>query len=158
MKKEKVLELLVKHEDEIRSCLEEAYKDAITNQHLQFHVELYEDGEVENWYSTSGSNDMKTSTFNGNSVCLHTFDMQLEIPSNEEMFYLGAMSEDLKKEFEESEEDDVWKFLYDNSYKTELDEANEKYLVDYIDLYKDEDIDEVFNSIIAEWENKEEVL
>ena len=97
--------IIEKNENELREELEEAYKNAVDYQSMEFSVELFPDGKIRQNEQAAGSNFQSFSSWNGESMIVGLFCFQnAEIDIAEEM-YRDYMTEEEQKEVEEMAED-----------------------------------------------------
>ncbi|MFV0364129.1 MAG: hypothetical protein ACK5LL_13750 [Suipraeoptans sp.] len=87
MKEKNWLELIEEKREEIMAKGVEAYESAWESQHMQFNVELYNDGVIEVWSDIAGGNSFKASNRNDTSMCLFTICHEHnEVEITEEQF------------------------------------------------------------------------
>ena len=119
----KLLNLIEEKREEILVALENAFCESIDNRHLEFLVQLYADGDIEVWYSNSGSNSYKGSSLTGESICIGSFcNTCLETENNGD----------------DGETEEEWIDWYKDFYKTEEAENKLKNCIEMLNMLEED--------------------
>lgn len=140
MKNAEWLELISEKREEIIAAGEQAFKDAVDNQHLQYEVILRADGTVDTWYQAQGGNSMLGSCYNNEAITLAVMkivDLDIVIQTSEYKEELERMGIDLEEEIGEDFEDmadwEITQWIFENY--PEVDRKLEK---EWLEWYKEE--------------------
>ena len=128
------LALINEKRDEIITAGEQAFKDSVDNQHLQYHVELYCNGDIDVWHQSAGGNSFTSSSYKGNSICLMTFCnqyLETNVPIEDYIKKATEKGIEIDTELKGSE---IFEFL-DVEYHEIITECENEWL----EWYKDED-------------------
>ena len=131
-------EIIEQSREKLIEALENAYKEAVDNRHMQYIVEIYKNGTIRTWACVAGSTSFSADSWKGESTVVATYCFQyLDIGVTEEDFR-RHMTEEEQKEVEWRAEDEGLSFLnyiYGSGNYTELIEEVEQ---EWLDWYKDE--------------------
>lgn len=72
----KLLEVVRDNRSELQAAGEKAYKEAMYNTHLEFKVDINEDGEINEWYQAAGSNSTTQECWEGKAINVITICKQ----------------------------------------------------------------------------------
>lgn len=151
--------ILEENKEKILEALEEAFKDAIDNRHMEFIVEIDKDGEICQWGTNAGSMSMSMSVFHGEAYEVGRFEFQyLDIDITEDDVE-NHMSKDEFHALELSAKEafmGVVGYLYStNEYRELVDELESEWLEWYKDEYAYESALELFEHRIETEEHIE---
>lgn len=140
--------------EEIQAAGEKAYRIAMENKHLKVIVELYEDGDVDVWHTSAGSNNQTMSSFNGESIqvmnfCYQYSDIEVTTENIIEKLEEKGIYEEVKAE---AEENDCNLYEYLAQYKIELFQEIEAENLEWeINEYKYEAVDQKIEMAIQDY-------
>lgn len=95
----------------IQEAGEEAYKDSMYNQHLQYVIEISQNGSIDTWYQSAGGSGQSMDSYNGNSLVIMTICNQyhdVELTSEQ----ITEALEDIGVEVPEGQ--NAYDYAYDN--------------------------------------------
>lgn len=124
-------EILEKNKERILETLEEAFRDAVNNRHMEFIVEIDKDGDIRQWGTNAGSMSMSMSVFHGEACEVGRFCFQ----------YLDI----------DITEDDVKSHLSEGEFQTIELLAKEEFMGVVSYIYSDRKYHELVNKIEDEW-------
>lgn len=137
-------QILINHEEEIREAMEEAYRKSIVTRRFNsgWSQQVFIDNGGDVWTSYMGQNEFPAEVFNGNAICVASFQEQ------------GIYDTEWVKA------DEFWEWLEEN-YKEEYDAADEdddaashelydEYCEEMKDVYLD---DSTFETVTYAWED-----
>lgn len=130
--------ILEENKQKILEALEEAFKDAIDNRHMEFIVEIDKDGEICQWGTNAGSMSMSMSVFHGEAYEVGRFEFQYMDIDITEDDVKNHLSEDEFKKIKllaEEESMGVVSYICSDSQYRELVEELE---IEWLEWYKDE--------------------
>lgn len=131
-------EIIEQNREKLIEELENTYKEAIDNRHMQYITEIYKDGTIRTWACAAGSTSFSADSWKGESIVVATYCFQnMDIEVTEEDFR-RHMTEEEQHDTEWRSEEECLSFLnyiYSSGNHTELIEEVEQ---EWLDWYKDE--------------------
>lgn len=131
-------EIIEQNREKLIEALEQAYKEAIDNRHMQYITEIYKNGTIRTWACAAGSNSFSSDSWNGTSIEVGRFCFQnMDIETTEEDFRRHMTEEEQKDVAWKAEEDGLsfLNYIYSSRNYTELINEVEQ---EWLDWYKDE--------------------
>lgn len=129
--------IIEQNREKLIETLENAYKEAVDNRHMQYIVEIYKNGTIRTWACAAGSTSFSADSWKGESTVVSTYCFQyLDIEVTEDDFR-RHMTEEEQQDVEWQAEDEGLSFLnyiYSSGNHTELIEEVEQ---EWLDWYKD---------------------
>lgn len=145
-------EILKKNKERILETLEEAFRDAVDNRHMEFIVEIDKDGEIRQWGTNAGSMSMSMSVFNEESFEIGRFCFQymdIDITEDDVKNHLTKDEFQTIELLAKEEFMGVVGYLYStNEYRELVEELESEWLDWYKDEYSYESALELFNQRI----------
>ena len=132
------LDVMEKHKEKLVEALENAYKEAVDNRHMQYIVEIYKNGIIRTWACAAGSTSFSADSWNGESIVVAAFCFQyLDIEVTEEDFRRHMTEEEQQDVMWKAEEEGLsfLNYIYGSgNYRALIDTVEQE----WIDWYKDE--------------------
>lgn len=130
--------VIEQNREKLIEALEQAYKEAVDNRHMQYVVEIYKNGTIRTWSCAAGSNNFSHDSYIGKSHEVKRFCFSnMDIETTEEDFR-RHMTENEQNEVEMLAEENSLTFagfIYNSGLYPELIEEVEK---EWLEWYKDE--------------------
>lgn len=130
--------IIEQNKEKLIEALENAYKEAVDNRHMQYIVEIYKNGTIRTWACAAGSTSFSADSWNGNSIVVATYCFQfMDIEVTAEDFR-RHMTEEERQDIEWRAEEDGLSFvnyIYNSGNYMELIEEVEQ---EWLEWYKDE--------------------
>lgn len=131
-------EIIEQNKEKLIEALENTYKEAIDNRHMQYITEIYKNGIIRTWACAAGSSSFSADSWNGESTVVATYCFQnMDIEVTEEDFR-RHMTEEEQKDIEWRSKEECLSFLnyiYGSGNYRELIDTVEQ---EWLDWYKDE--------------------
>lgn len=144
--------ILEVNKEKILETLEEAFRDAVDNRHMEFVVEIDKDGEIRQWGTNAGSMSMSMSVFHGESLEIGRFCFQYMDIDITEDDVKNHLTEDEFQTIELLAKEEfmgVIGYLYStNEYRELVEELESEWLDWYKDGYSYESASELFEQRI----------
>lgn len=131
-------EIIEQNREKLVEVLENTYKEAIDNRHMQYITEIYKNGIIRTWACAAGSTSFSADSWNGESIVVATYCFQnMDIEVTEEDFRRHMTEEEQNKAEMLAEENGLIfvGFIYNSGLYPELIEEVER---EWLKWYKDE--------------------
>ena len=138
-KKVNWLNIIEKHETELKEALEKAFRNAVDYRYTEFSVEIYPDGKIRTTEHTAGSTFQSYDSWAGNSYIVGTFcfyNMDTEI--TEEAICDHMTEEEIIDAKERAEDEGIafMEYIFSSGkYGTIIEDCENEYLEWYKDEY-----------------------
>ena len=131
-------EIIEQNKEQLIKALENVYKKAVDSRHMQYIVEIYNNGTIRTWACAAGSTSYSYDSWKGESLVVGTFCFQnMDIEVTEEDFRRHMTTEEQKDVAWKAEEDGLsfLNYIYGSGNYRELIDTVEQ---EWLDWYKDE--------------------
>lgn len=151
------IELIEAKREEIQEAGEKAYREAMENKHLKLIVELYQNGEVDVWHTTTGGNNQTMSSYNGESIQVMSFCFQysdVEVTDDNIIEKLVDKGLDAEQFILKAEEEDETLYTHVYNYDAEIIQEIEKENLEWeINEYASQETDTKIDQCISNYKS-----
>lgn len=131
-------EIIEQNREKLVETLENAYKEAVDNRHMQYIVEIYKNGIIRTWACAAGASSFSADSWNGESTVVATYCFRyMDIEVTEEDFHRHMTAEEQQDVAWRAEENGLsfLNYIYNSGNYTELIEEIEQ---EWLEWYKGE--------------------